>query len=154
MFDIWRSQINQGKTGQETYHHRVISLTILKTNTKEQCLDKAKEMLDILAPGGKFYFRTDKSPLTITDIKLENLCAVTEYVRDHGVYANAGETAGLAFNKEDYKVDPSASRKLDSKYYRTWEQFKAEHPEISELGASKLQGFEEMIFQYLIFLLL
>jgi hypothetical protein len=111
-------------------------------------------MLDILAPGGKYYSSTDKNPLTINDIKLENLCAVTEYARDYGVYTNAGETAGLAFNKEDYKVDPSASRKIESKYYRTREQFKADNPEVSDLGASKLQGFKEMIFQYLIFLLL
>lgn len=154
MFEYGDPKLIKEKLGKKHIITGLYPLTILKTHTKEQCLDKAKELLDILAPGGKYYFRTDKSPLTINDIKLENLCAVTEYVRDHGVYANAGETAGLAFNKEDYKVDPSASRKLDSKYYRTWEQFKAEHPGVSELGASKLQGFEEMIFQYLIFLLL
>ncbi|TYP48145.1 hypothetical protein [Thermosediminibacter litoriperuensis] len=48
------------------------------------------------------------------NINLENLCAVAETVRDYGGYSNPGETAGMVFYKEDYKVEPS--RKLESKY--------------------------------------
>ena len=154
MFEYGDPELIKEKLGKKHIITGLYPVSILKTHTKEKCLEKAKEMLDILAPGGKYYFGLDKNPLTIHDIKLENLCAVTEYVRDHGVYPNAGETAGMHFNKEDYKVDPSASRKIESKYYRTWEQFKAEYPEVSDLGEPKLQGLEDMLFQYLIFLLL
>ncbi|MDO9534624.1 MAG: uroporphyrinogen decarboxylase family protein [Bacillota bacterium] len=154
MFEYGDPKLIKEKLGKKHIITGLYPVTMLKTHTKEQCLDKAREMLDVLAPGGKYFFSTDKNPLTIKDIKLENYCAVTEYIRDNGVYSNAGETAGLAFNRDDYKVDPSASRKLESKYYRTWENYKAQNPKVSDLGESKLQGFEEMIFQYLMFLLL
>jgi len=154
MFEYGDPKLIKEKLGKKHIITGLYPVTMLKTNTKEQCLDKATEMLDVLAPGGKYYFGLDKNPLTINDIKFENLCAVTEYIRDNGIYSNAGETAGLAFNKDDYKVDPSASRKFESKYYRTWEDYKTLNPKVSDLGESKLQGFEELIFQYLIFLLL
>ncbi|MEW9122626.1 MAG: hypothetical protein AB2421_07920, partial [Thermotaleaceae bacterium] len=99
-----------------------------------------------------YIFCLDKSPLSIHDINMENFKAVTECVRDYGVYSNPGETAGMQFNKEDYKALPS--RKLESKYYKTWEEYKASHPEVSDFGQEKLQGFEERIFQFLMFLLL
>ncbi len=154
MFEYGDAKLIKEKLGKKHIITGLYPVTMLKTHTKEQCLDKAKEMLDILAPGGKYFFNLDKNPLTIKDIKLENLCAVTEYIRDHGAYSNAGETAGLAFNKDDYKVDPSTRRKLESKYYRTWDDYKAINTQVSDLGAPKLQGFEEMLFQYLVFLLL
>ncbi len=153
-FEYGDSSLIKEKLGKKHIITGLYPVTILKTSTREQCLDKAKEMLDILAPGGKYYFRLDKSPLTISDIKIENLCAVAEYIRDNGVYGNAGETAGLVFNKEDYKVDPSASRELDSRYYKIWEDYKAQNFQITDFGRSKLQGYEKTLFQYLIFLLL
>jgi len=58
----------------------------------------------------------------------------------------------MAFNKEDYKAEPS--RKLESKYYKTWEEYKALNPEVSDFGASKLQGLEETVFHYLMYLLI
>jgi len=153
MFEYGDARLIKEKLGRKHIITGLYPVTMLKTHTREQCLDKAKEMLDVLAPGGKYFFNLDKNPLTIKDIKLENLCAVTEYIRDHSAYSNAGETAGMAFNKDDYRVDPAAARKLESKYYRTWEDYKAQNPQVSDLGRLKLQGFEEMIFQYLVFLL-
>ena len=34
---------------------RFYPITLLGTGTKEQCIDKAKELLDILAPGGNYF---------------------------------------------------------------------------------------------------
>ncbi|SNS97732.1 Uroporphyrinogen decarboxylase (URO-D) [Anaerovirgula multivorans] len=61
-------------------------LTLLKTATKEECIDKAKELIDILAPGGGYMFEFDKSALSMDDVNIDNLIAVTEYVRDHAIY--------------------------------------------------------------------
>jgi hypothetical protein len=124
----------------------------LKTKSKEECVAEAKRYIDALAPGGKYIFGFDKNPLLLTDINVENLCAVAETVRDYGVYTNAGETAGMVFKKEDYKAEPS--RKLESKYFKTWDQYKALNPEVSDFGELKLQGLEETVFQYVIYLLL
>lgn len=63
-------------------------ITLLQTGTKEQCIDKAKELLDILAPTGKFWFQADKSIISADkDGKIaENLRAVLEYVTENGSY--------------------------------------------------------------------
>jgi len=59
---------------------------MLKNSSKQQCIDKAKELMDEVAPGGGYMFEFDKSPLSIDDVNIENLKAVVEYVRDHGKY--------------------------------------------------------------------
>ena len=151
MFEYGDPKLIKEKLGKKHIITGLYPLTLLKTGTKQQCIDKAKELVDILAPGGKYMFALDKGPLTLNDINMENLCAVTEFVRDYAVYANPGEVSGLEFCKEDYKVPPS--RSFSSKYYQTWEQYKALHPEISPWGESKLQSLEELMFHHLLFLL-
>lgn len=152
MFEYGDPKQIKEKLGKKHIITGLYPVSMLKTHTKEQCINKAKEMIDILAPGGKYIFSLDKSPLTIKDINMENLIAVAETVRDYGVYSNPGETAGMQFNKDDYKALPR--RELESKYYRTWEHYKEEHPEVSDFGAPKLQGYEEMLFNYLMNLLI
>lgn len=61
-------------------------VTLLHTGTKQQCVDKAKELLDILAPGGRYYFNFDKSPLTLGSVNPENLKAVLDYVGHNANY--------------------------------------------------------------------
>ena len=61
-------------------------ITLLKTGTKEQCIDKAKEMLDTLAPGGKYMFGFDKGLITADSVNIDNLQAVLEYVAVNGKY--------------------------------------------------------------------
>ena len=124
----------------------------MKTKSKEECVDEVKRYIDILAPGGKYIFGFDKSPLFFTDVKMECLCEVTETVRNYAVYSNSGETAGMKFNKEDYRAKPS--RKLESKYYKTWEQYKVVNPEVSDFGREKLQNLEETLFKYITSLLI
>lgn len=63
-------------------------VTLLQTGTKQQCIDKAKELLDVLAPGGRYWFTTDKS-LLATDKEgkiADNLKAVLQYVYENGAY--------------------------------------------------------------------
>lgn len=61
-------------------------ITMLRLNTKQECLDKAKEIIDKAAPGGGYLFCMDKSILTLDDAKPENLIAVSEFVHEYGVY--------------------------------------------------------------------
>lgn len=150
-FEYGDPKLIKEKLGKKHIITGLFPVTMLKTATKEECVDKVKEYLDILAPGGKYLFCLDKEPLSMNDFKMENYIAIAECVRDYGVYSNAGETAGMQFSKKDYKALPS--RKLESKYYSTWEQYKATHSGVSDFGKEKLQGFEERLFQYLMFLL-
>lgn len=47
---------------------------------------------------------------------------------------------------------------MDTKYYKTWEEYLAEHPEIDQRLISviepKLQGYEELMFSFVMNLLM
>ncbi|HHW40119.1 MAG TPA: hypothetical protein GXX19_03045 [Syntrophomonadaceae bacterium] len=47
---------------------------------------------------------------------------------------------------------------MNTKYYKTWDEYKAEHPEIDEKQekamARKMQSYEEMMFSFIMFLLM
>ncbi|HHX75126.1 MAG TPA: uroporphyrinogen decarboxylase, partial [Firmicutes bacterium] len=153
MFEYGDPKLIKEKLGKKHIIVGMFPLVMLRTHTKAECVDHCKRMLDALAPGGKYRFALDKGPVSINDINLENYIAVAETVRDYGVYDNAGEVAGEQFNKEDYKVEPS--RPFESRYFTTWEKFKATHPNVvTDHGKDKIQQFEERLFQYLMWLLL
>lgn len=61
-------------------------LTLLASGTQAECVDKAKELIDILAPGGGFVFNFDKIATSLSDITPQNVHAVNEAVRKYGKY--------------------------------------------------------------------
>ncbi|HCX63852.1 MAG TPA: uroporphyrinogen decarboxylase, partial [Eubacteriaceae bacterium] len=63
-----------------------VPLSMLRHNSKQQCIDETKRVLDHCAPGGGFIFANDKSLLSPGDIKIENLIAVNQYVKENGTY--------------------------------------------------------------------
>ncbi len=46
---------------------------------------------------------------------------------------------------------------MNTKYYKTWDQYLAQHPEVTDKQAAamapKMQGYEEMLFGFVMFLL-
>jgi len=60
--------------------------SLLREGTKQQCIDKAKEYLDILMPNGNYIFAPQKVPLRKNDLNMENAQAVIEFVKDYGRY--------------------------------------------------------------------
>jgi uroporphyrinogen-III decarboxylase len=63
-----------------------VPVNLLRYGTKQQCLDHAKKVIDVCAPGGGFIFTTDKALLSAGDVNIENLIAVNEFVHEYGVY--------------------------------------------------------------------
>ncbi|WP_392886876.1 uroporphyrinogen decarboxylase family protein [Eubacterium limosum] len=61
-------------------------LSLLRLGTEQECIDKAKECLDLYAPGGNYVFSTDMNLLSLEDAKPENLKAVCQYVHENGKY--------------------------------------------------------------------
>ncbi|QSX07635.1 uroporphyrinogen decarboxylase [Alkalibacter rhizosphaerae] len=61
-------------------------LSKLRNGTKQECVDYAKELIDILAPGGNFIFSFDKSIIRLNDVNPENMKAVCTYVKENAVY--------------------------------------------------------------------
>ena len=147
-FEYGDMKLIKEKLGKKMIITGLYPLTLLKTGTKDQCLDKAKEMLDILAPGGNFIFNFDKVIITAGSVNLDNLCAVTEYVRDNSKYSNAGQTAGIPFRKEDYHVDPTPFP--ESRYYKTAQDYMAGNPLMTPTGAAKLQAQDDALYSFMI----
>ena len=142
------------KVGKKHIISGLYPVTYFKNHTKEECVDLAKELIDTLAPGGKYIFDFDKRPLSGAEVDLEKFNVVTKAVHEYGVYtSNVGEVVGDVFHKEDYTVDPK-NRNLDSRYYLTKEQMLKENPSLTETGADRMASIEDEIFDFLNFLLM
>ncbi len=63
-----------------------VPLTMLKTDSKLQCIDYVKKVIDECAPGGGFIASTDKCPLAKDDVNRENYIAVNEFIHEYGKY--------------------------------------------------------------------
>ena len=74
------------KVGREMVIMGGMPVELLALGTKEQVIDKCKELLDTLAPGGNYIFSTDKSMMTLSDGTPENTIAACEYIAAHGQY--------------------------------------------------------------------
>ncbi|MCR3922732.1 MAG: hypothetical protein NUK65_09485, partial [Firmicutes bacterium] len=127
MFEYGDPQAIKDKLGKKFILQGLYPIDLIKHGTKEECVYKAKELLDIMMPGGGYVFGFDKGALTLSDVNLENLAAVAECVRDYGVYENAGESFGTPVNSEGFVFDESILD-LKSKYFFDWDEFKTKYP--------------------------
>lgn len=85
-FEYGDPKIIKEKLGKNHIIGGLYPLTLLSRGTKQECTDKAKELIDILAPGGNYIFSFDKIALNLSDAKPENIKAVTEFVSKYAVY--------------------------------------------------------------------
>ena len=115
-------------------------LAYISQLSKEECIDKTKEFLDILAPGGQYIFGFDKAPLIYADINMENYRAVVETVYNYGVYDNPGESTGEVFHKEDYQ--PSGKPEFKSEAFMTWDKYKEIYPETPDEARPIIESTE------------
>lgn len=86
MFEYGDPKLVKEKLGKKHIISGFYPVSLLKTGTKEQCIDKAKELIDILAPGGGYYFSFDKVIITLDSANVENARAVLEYVAENAKY--------------------------------------------------------------------
>lgn len=140
------------KLGKKHIISGLYPLTYLKTATKEQCIDKAKELLDIMAPGGNFVFSFDKSPLSLADVNVENYVAVLKYVAENTKYDNAGEVVIKEENSSRQQIIEKIPE-FKSKYYRSTDDYHVNNSEIDAklkpVIAPILQSYEEILFNFL-----
>ncbi|MCL1913007.1 MAG: hypothetical protein FWG10_03775 [Eubacteriaceae bacterium] len=127
-FEYGDFQTIKDKVGPKYIITGMFPLHYVGRATVEEMLDKAKEMLDIMMPGGGYLWGFDKGPLYAGDINIDNYAALGEFVRDYAVYDNAGESYGKPTNYENYAIDPSIEVLPDSPYIFNWDRFKKEYP--------------------------
>lgn len=72
MFEYGDPKQIKDKLGYKFLIQGLYPISLIKQGTKQECLDKAKELLDIMMPGGGYLFGFDKNPLTLGDINMEN----------------------------------------------------------------------------------
>ncbi|MFA0815184.1 MAG: uroporphyrinogen decarboxylase [Anaerofustis sp.] len=151
IFEYGDPKLAKEKLGKKHILSGFYPITLLKTGTKEQCVDKAKELIDILAPGGNYYFNFDKTILTLGSIKLENLYAVIDYVHENGTYTNAGQRSTVQDKKDTIKPVLKDIPKFKSKYYISAEQYRAENkyilPDCEEIMYRQVQQYEDAMFK-------
>ncbi|MBC3796926.1 uroporphyrinogen decarboxylase family protein [Acetobacterium tundrae] len=155
-FEYGDPKLVKEKLGKKHIISGFYPISYLKTATKEQCVDKAKELIDILAPGGNYWFNFDKSPCSLSTIDPENYLAVLEYVRDNGKYDNSGEKVWT--NPREDSIDPVLKNipEFKSKYYTPYAEFKktnpAPRPDLDGVVGEKMQQYEELLFGMLMML--
>ncbi|NLM20835.1 MAG: uroporphyrinogen decarboxylase [Peptococcaceae bacterium] len=86
MFEYGDPKLIKEKVGKKHIISGLYPLTLLGKGTKQECIDKAKELVDILAPGGNYIFSFDKVAIFLQDAKPENLIAVNEFVKEYAQY--------------------------------------------------------------------
>ncbi|MCR3923382.1 MAG: uroporphyrinogen decarboxylase [Firmicutes bacterium] len=162
MVEYGDPQLFKDKLGKKHYLTGFYPATLLHSGNKDQCVDKAKELLDILAPGGRYQFSYDKQIIATTaNSKLmENIKAVMQYVEENGAYDHPDKVEDLVFTDKSAQVQrakeivANINQNIDSKYYTTWEKYKALHPELEgkpeHIIAPKIQHYEEQMIHFLI----
>ncbi|WP_041668948.1 uroporphyrinogen decarboxylase/cobalamine-independent methonine synthase family protein [Acetobacterium woodii] len=149
-FEYGDPKLVKEKLGKKHIISGFYPITYLKTATKSQCVDKAKELLDILAPGGNYWFTFDKSPYSLNTINPENYRAVLEYVRDNSNYDNAGEKVWTL--PKEASIDPVLKNipEFKSQYYTPYDEYKinnpAPRPDLDVIVGQKMQHYEDMLF--------
>ncbi len=150
-FEYGVTKIIKEKLGKDHIICGLYPSSMLKTHTKEQCIDKAKELIDILAPGGNYYFNFDKSPMTLETTSLENLYAVIAYIADNAKYDNAGERAFKSDRASTIKKVLHEIPKFESKYYVSKEDYMKNNTypieELEPIVAAQVSGYEKMMMK-------
>lgn len=152
IFEYGDPKTIKDKLGKKHIITGLFPINLIKNGTKQEVLDKAKEMIDILAPGGGYIFAFDKIIITADSVNMDNLAALTEFVRDYAVYDNPGAPAGTPFHKEDYTIKPH--RTFESVYHYTADDYKKMNPMLADSDAAKLTALDESIFGFITSLLI
>ncbi|MBR4395019.1 MAG: uroporphyrinogen decarboxylase [Eubacteriaceae bacterium] len=119
-FEYGDPQKVKDKLGKKHIVGGFYPVTLLRNGTKQECLDKAKELIDILAPGGNFMWSYDKQALSLADIDIDNYIAVQEYVLNNTNYANAGQKASGEFDFMNFQ-------NTVEHYLKDYPEFKSKH---------------------------
>lgn len=147
-FEYGDAQAIKDKLGKKFIINGLYPITLTKTGTKQQVLDKAQELLDIMMPGGNYLFGFDKNPINLKDINVDNYVALAEYIRDNAVYSNAGESCGIPLNDEGYKFSSDIIKPLKSKYFTDMATFNKEYPYSPEAANKLLNSFEMDVMKF------
>ncbi len=144
----------KAKLGDKMIISGLYPINTVKTAGKQQCLDKAAELLDTMLPGGGYIFDFDKVPLTLADVNFENYCGLAEYLRDNAAYDNAGAVYGKALNSECFAADASIEALPVSKLDFDTEGFMKENPSTPLSALNRFSSYDKTLYRFCLNLLI
>jgi len=153
-FEYGDPQTIKDKLGKKFMITGLFPCSSLKTDSPAQIVDRAKKFLDIMLPGGGYMFGFDKNPLTLKEVNLESLAALTEFVRDYAKYDNAGEAFGTPLNSEGFVYDEIIVPKPQSQYLFNWNEFKEKYPLTPDFAQANFERFSKETFDFYMNLLI
>lgn len=146
MFEYGDPQIIKDKLGKKFILNGLFPVSALSRDTPAQIVDRAKEFMDIMLPGGGYIFGFDKVILGAKDANVETWAALNEFLRDYMVYDNSGENFGTALNAEGFVRDFNLIPDVKSKYLFDWEEHKANYPNTPDFAKAKYEKVSNDIF--------
>lgn len=144
-FEYGDPQKIKDKLGKKFILQGMYPVELLKRGTKQQCIDKAKELMDIMLPGGGYIFNFDKSPLILDEVNMDNLIALTQFLREYCVYDNYGDTFGTPVNSEGFVFNEEILN-IKSKYTFDWVEYKKKYPLASDFARTEFEKMDKEIF--------
>ncbi|MBQ1544400.1 MAG: hypothetical protein IIZ60_01360 [Clostridia bacterium] len=141
-------QLFKDKLGKKFILDGMFPFENMRTLDTPELLDKAKEFLDIMLPGGGYIFGFNKGPLVASDLDLDKYCALLEFVRDYSHYDNAGEPYGIPLSEAGVTLDPSMDDPIESKYMFDWDAYKAQYPLAPDASRAKLEIANNQTFAW------
>ena len=153
-FEYGDPQTIKDKLGKKFLLTGLFPSSALKSDTPAQIVDRAKRFLDIMLPGGGYIFGFDKNPLTLKEVNLETLAALTGYIRDHAAYDNPGASFGTPLNSEGFVYDENLVPQPQSQYLFDWDSFKASYPLTPDFARANFERFSKETFAFYMNLLI
>ena len=125
----------------------------MRSLSAPEIIDKAKEFLDFMLPGGEYVFGFDKGAITAGDLPLDKYTALLEFLRENTYHENAGAPYGQPLNSEGFVPDPFFDQPIRSRYVFNWEEFSSMYPLVPGNAREKLEAANKKVFDWYINLL-
>ncbi|MCL1912533.1 MAG: uroporphyrinogen decarboxylase [Eubacteriaceae bacterium] len=145
-FEYGDPQVMKDRLGTKHIIDGSFPIEHLTKCTVDEAIDKTKEWLDIMAPGGQYIFGLNKGILAASDVNLDNMEAICTTVLNEGVYANAGQATGELFDKDDYSHSEFVP--FVSRAYQTFEEYCELHPNTAPEARPFVEASEFTIFRF------
>ena len=85
-FESTDPQLAADKLGKQHHMSHFYPSGLFRSASAEECIDEAKRLLDILAPGGRYIFAPNRPLIRKGDGDVRKVAEVAEFVREYGVY--------------------------------------------------------------------
>ncbi len=85
-FEYMEPKLAKEKLGKDYILAGFYALGTFAAKSPKECVEEAKRVLDIMAPGGNYMFRTDKAPIMESDMNMDSYKAVAKYVMENTKY--------------------------------------------------------------------